>query len=134
MKISSVLPESIAAKRFTKVLSLALEQKISTFCGANSVTSAVLFETALMIYLYRINPENTSVTVGVPVLNRSGAKEKKIAGMFVSTMPLTVAVGENMTVLELARQITKEHMNIFRHQKYPYANILKFLREKHKFS
>lgn len=134
MKVSSVLSESIAAKRFTKVLPFALEQKTGTFCRANSVTPAVLFETALLIYLYRINPENTSVTVGVPVLNRSGAKEKEIAGMFVSTMPLTVAVGENMTVLELARQITKEHMNIFRHQKYPYANILKFLREKHKFS
>ncbi len=134
MKLSSALSESITAKRFTKVLPFDLEQKMGIFCKANSVTPAVLFETALIIYLYRINPEITSVTVGVPVLNRSNAKEKEIAGMFVSTMPLTVSVKENMTGLELARQITKEHMNIFRHQKYPYVDILKFLREKHKFS
>ena len=134
MKLSSALSESIAAKRFTKVLSFDLEQKMNTFCRANSVTPAVLFETALMIYLYRINPEITSVTVGVPVLNRSNAKEKEIAGMFVSTMPLTAPMEESMAGLELAKRIAKEHMNIFRHQKYPYADILKFLRERHKFS
>ncbi len=134
MKLMPALSKSIAAQRLTRVLPLAVEQKMDTFCRENSVTPAVLFETALVVYLYRINPENASVTLGVPVLNRSNAKEKEIAGMFVSTMPLTVAVGGDMTGLELAKQIGKEHMSIFRHQKYPYANILKYLREKHSFS
>ena len=103
-------------------------------CKANSVTPAVLFEIVLIVYLHKINSENLSITIGVPVLNRSNAKEKEIAGMFVSTMPLTVKISEDMTVLELAKQITREHINIFRHKKYPYESILKFLRDKHKFS
>ncbi|MGN0396227.1 MAG: amino acid adenylation domain-containing protein [Coprococcus sp.] len=134
IKISSSNTENIEAKRITKVLPSNLEYELQNYCKTNPVTPAVLFETALIIYLSRINPENTSITIGVPVLNRSNTKEKMIAGMFVSTMPLTVNVKQDMTVAELTEQITKEHMDVFRHQKYPYANILKSLREKQNFS
>lgn len=134
MKLRSVSLSSIMAKRITRILPLSLEKKIDAFCKTNSVTPAVLFETALIVYLYKINSQNSSITIGVPVLNRSNVREKEIAGMFVSTMPLTVMISKDMTGLKLVKQITKEHMNIFRHQKYPYENILKFLREKHKIS
>ncbi|MGN8961567.1 amino acid adenylation domain-containing protein [Bariatricus sp. HCP28S3_D3] len=134
IKISSSNTESIEAKRITKVLSSELEHALEDYCKTNPVTPAVLFETALIIYLSQINQENKSITIGVPVLNRSNAKEKKIAGMFVSTMPLTVNIMPDMTVEEFAGQITKGHMDIFRHQKYPYADILKNLREKQNFS
>ena len=133
IKISSSNTESIEAKRITKVLSSELEHALEDYCKTNPVTPAVLFETALIIYLSQINQENKSITIGVPVLNRSNTKEKKIAGMFVSTMPLTVNIMSDMTVEELAGQITKGHMDIFRHQKYPYADILKNLREKQNF-
>ena len=133
VKISPATSGSIAAKRITKVLPAVLEQKIDEFCRQHPVTQAVLFETALMIYLSKINPENSAVTIGVPVLNRSNAKERKIAGMFVSTMPLTLVINETETVGELSAKITKEHMNIFRHQKYPYSSILQSLREKQNF-
>lgn len=134
MKLRSVSLSSIMAKRITRILPLSLEKKIDAFCKTNSVTPAVLFETAIIVYLYKINSQNSSITIGVPVLNRSNVREKEIAGMFVSTMPLTVMISKDMTGLKLVKQITKEHMNIFRHQKYPYENILKFLREKHKIS
>jgi len=134
IKMQSVSTSSILAKRVTRTLPLSLEQRMDGFCRTNSVTPAVLFETALVIYLYKINSENSSITIGVPVLNRCNAREKEIAGMFVSTMPLTVTLSEDTTVVELAKQITREHMNIFRHQKYPYGNILRFLREKHMIS
>ncbi len=125
---------SVKAKRITKVLPVFLEQKIKKYCETYPVTQAVLFETAMILYLSKVNPDNQAITIGVPVLNRSNAKEKSIAGMFVSTMPLTITVEEEMTVLELTGQITKGHMDIFKHQKYPYANILKSLREKQNFS
>lgn len=108
--------------------------KINKYCSNNQVTQAVLFETALITYLSRINAENNTITIGIPVLNRNNTKEKKIAGMFISTMPLTVQVKENMTITELEQQIGKGHMEIFRHQKYPYSDILKYLREKQNFS
>lgn len=125
---------TVEARRVTRTIPADLEQNIATYCKNRPVTQAVLFETALILYLSRINPENQTVTVGVPVLNRSSVKEKAIAGMFVSTMPLTVSVSENMEVMELAGQITRGHMNLFRHQKYPYGDILRSLREKQDFS
>ena len=134
IRIASAKSDSIEAGRITKCLSADIEYKLDTYCSIQSVTPAVLFETVLIIYLSRINLENNSITIGIPVLNRSNVKEKKIAGMFVSTMPLTVEVREEMTVTELAQQISKAHTDIFRHQKYPYADILKSLREKQNFS
>lgn len=134
IKMLPAKSDSIAAKRFTKCVSAELENKINKYCSTHQVTSAVLFETALITYLAKINAEKTTITIGIPVLNRSNAKEKKIAGMFVSTMPLTVEVKEDMTITELTQQISKGHMEIFRHQKYPYSDILKYLREKQNFS
>ncbi len=134
VKLRSVSADSVEAGRVTRTLPPSLEQGIAAYCKSHSVTEAVLFETALIIYLSRINPDIQTVTVGVPVLNRSNAREKEIAGMFVSTMPLTVAVAGDTEIAELAAQITKGHMDLFRHQKYPYAGILRQLREKQDFS
>lgn len=134
IKMLPAKSDNIEAKRYTKCLSAELEKKIDEYCNTHSVTPAVLFETVLITYLARINTENRTITIGIPVLNRSNAKEKKIAGMFVSTIPLTVDVKEEMEITELAQQISKGHMEIFRHQKYPYSDILKYLREKQNFS
>ena len=134
IKMLPAKSDNIEAKRYTKCLAADLEKKIDEYCGIHSITPAVLFETVLITYLARINTENTRITIGIPVLNRSNVKEKRIAGMFISTMPLTVELKEKMEIIELARQISREHMDIFRHQKYPYSEILKYLREKQNFS
>ena len=134
IRLTSGKSDNIEAKRITKHLSDNVENKIDKYCKNHPVTPAVLFETALILYLSRINSDNNFITIGIPVLNRSNVKEKRIAGMFVSTMPLTVEIKKNMTVSELAQQISNEHMNIFRHQKYPYSDILASLREKQNFS
>ena len=134
IRLASGKSDNIEAKRISKRLSDDVENKIDKYCKEYSVTPAVLFETALVLYLSHINLDNNFITIGIPVLNRNNVKEKRIAGMFVSTMPLTVEIKKNMTVSELAQQISKEHMNIFRHQKYPYSDILTSLREKQNFS
>ncbi|MCM1181707.1 MAG: condensation domain-containing protein, partial [Clostridium sp.] len=92
VKMRSVLTDAAKAERITKTLPVSLEENIAAYCGKYPVTQAVLFETALVVYLFHVNPDIQSVTIGVPVLNRSGKKEKTTAGMFVSTMPLTVEV------------------------------------------
>ncbi len=134
MKIAPPKIESIKAGRVTKTLSADLKYHIEKYCDVHRITPPVLFETILIIYLSRINPENNSITIGVPVLNRKNVREKRTAGMFVSTMPLTVNVKADMTVIELANQIAGAHMEIFKHQNYPYSDILKSIREKHDFS
>lgn len=133
IKISVSTKNSVKARRVERKLSVALTNHIKKYCEKKSVTPAVLFETALYTYLRKINTENSTVTIGIPVLNRIKAYEKKTAGMFISTVPLTIAVSEEDTIQELMCRITGEHTQVFRHQKYPYSEILKFLREKQNF-
>lgn len=131
----SVSPISkLSSDRFSCRLSEADTKAIDDFCGESGISQAVLFESAIMAYLARINEENTSVTIGIPVLNRSTKKEKSTVGMYISTMPLTVPVSRQMTAAELCEEITSAHREIFRHQKYPYQNILQMIREKYNFS
>lgn len=126
--------QDITTKRVVRSLPLEIQKNLERFCRENAVTPAVLFETALMIYLYKINQDNHSITIGIPVLNRTTKAEKNTIGMFISTLPLTVAFDMKMTAAEISKNITKAHMELFRHEKYPYSEILKHLREQQNFS
>lgn len=133
IKISTSSKNIVNAKRVERKLAIALTNDIKNYCMKKFVSPAVLFETALYTYLIKINSEHNAVTIGVPVLNRTKAYEKNTAGMFISTVPLTVTVSEEDTIQELMERITDEHTQVFRHQKYPYSMILKYLREKQNF-
>lgn len=134
IKIVSASVNSINARRIVRKLNPSLVERLNSFCATHPITPAVLFETALVGYLHAINSENRTITIGVPVLGRTNVLEKNTAGMFISTMPLTVNVGADKSISELAHEITCGHRNLFRHQKYPYSMILKNIREKQDFS
>lgn len=131
-----MLPSAISvptAKRFSMQLSADDSRSLDRFCNDTGINQAVLFEAALFTYLKSLNPDNHAVTVGVPVLNRAGL-ERNIIGMFISTMPLTVEISEDYSVLKLCDEITTAHAQLFRYQKYPYSYILSDLRKKSNFS
>ena len=134
IKLCTAATTAITAKRVTSTLGSKLTERIGQFCKETSITPAVLFETAAILYLAKINQENQAVTIGTPVLGRHNAREKNTAGMFISTMPLTIPVSASDTVEDLANRITDSHREIFRHQRYPYSSILRQLREKHDFT
>lgn len=133
IKICAANKNFVKARRIERKLSDTLTNDIKKYCEMKLITPAVLFEAVLYTYLLKINQENSTVTIGIPVLNRIKAYEKKTAGMFISTVPLTIAVSEEDTIQELMERITDEHTQVFRHQKYPYSMILKDLREKQNF-
>lgn len=124
---------SPASDRYIAKISSEQTEKIQSFCDKNNVMPAVIFEAAMILYLSKINSENNTVTIGSLVLNRAGLKEKNTAGMFVTTMPLTVTLSQGDTVLSLCSKITLAHKELFRHERYPYSEILHKLREKSKF-
>ncbi len=134
IKLCTATTTAITARRVISILDSELTERIGQFCKETSITPAVLFETAVILYLAKINPENQNVTIGTPVLGRHNAREKNAAGMFISTMPLTILVSASDTVEALANRITDSHRELFRHQRYPYSDILRQLREKHDFT
>jgi amino acid adenylation domain-containing protein/thioester reductase-like protein len=119
-----------ATARYTHQLDSAFCQEMETFCKRENSSPAVLFEAALLAYLHRINEFASPVTIGIPVLNRSNAVEKKTIGMFISTMLLSVPVEEAASMAELCQIIKSKHMESFRHQKYPISHILQSIRAK----
>ena len=110
-----------SAERYTAKIPHDISAAVKGFCKEKGVSEAVVFEAALVIYLSKINGGRNSVTIGVPVLGRSGAREKRTAGMFISTLPLTVDIGESLS--ELFRKISDGHRDIFRHRDVSLGEI-----------
>lgn len=133
IRYEKIKNKSIVAKRFERKLSDNLSNKIVSVCRTKNISEAVLFEASLMCYLYKINGDNQTVTIGIPVLNRTKGWEKETAGMFISTIPMTISVTDNLLIHQLCQNITMAHYDVFRHQKYPYSEILNNLREKQNF-
>ena len=137
--ICSIKPHSPAAlhpdaNRYTFQIPACLSSKIRQFALKTRITEAVLSEAALVIYLYRINTENKQVTIGMLVFNRNDAKEKAMIGNCVTTTPMTYDMAGASTAEELFKIIQEGHMQLFRHQKYPYSEILHDLHERFSFS
>lgn len=134
VRICRKVNDGAVSERYTTFISAELSRAADRFCEEKSISTAALFESAMLIYLSKINRDNRAVTIGVPVLGRSGAKEKNTAGMFISTIPLTEEIDENESVISLCRKTADTHREIFRHSKFPYNHIIREIREKTGFS
>jgi thioester reductase-like protein len=119
-----------ATARYTCELDSSFCNDIESYCKQENVTPAVLFEAAIFAYLHCINEFATPVTIGVPLLNRGNAIEKKTIGMFISTALLSVKINESINMTELCHEIKRKHYETFRHQKYPVSHILQSIRTK----
>ena len=108
-------------------------KEIKSFCDEHKISLFVLFMSALSIYLAKINNSNFS-TIGTPVLNRCNYKEKHMTGMFISTVPFSLNIDNNMNCLEFFNMVSKQEFSIFRHQKYPYDLLLNSIRKKFNMS
>lgn len=123
----------ITAARYKTIISHELSKSANEFCKEKSISPAALFESAVLLYLSKINGKK-SVTIGVAVLGRSSVSEKQTAGMFISTLPLTEQIEENMTAFELCKNTFDIHKEIYRHRKLPYSSIVRAVREKSGFN
>ncbi|MEG1204589.1 MAG: amino acid adenylation domain-containing protein [Clostridia bacterium] len=117
---------STNANRYSVELKKDINDKIFEFCKENRLSPYALFLSALSIYLYRVKDSNDFV-IGTPVLNRANFKEKQMLGMFVSTLPMRIKIEEGTSFLSLAKDITSNNLNLFRHQKYPYQKTLEYV-------
>lgn len=132
-----IKPES---KEEMEISSLRLVQKVSKectvkmrdFCDNNGYSPAILFESVIFTYLSRINESEKETIIGVPILNRTG-RDKQIAGMFISTMPLGITVEPTDTMLQVCQKVSASHFEMFRHQRFPYSTILRQVRQAHEF-
>ena len=131
LKPNAMTSTSPSANRLYAEVSPALSKQIKAFCTEHEYSPATVFEAAMLIYLDRINGGSKTPSLGLAVLNRDGAKDKRTLGMFISTIPLTAKPSEDKTLGELCAEINDLHLQIFRHQKYPYSHILSDIHQHH---
>ena len=132
--IVSLSPKQIdfdfSAGRNRYTITLDKKNEMKEYCSKHKISLPVLFEAATTLYSARINNAD-DVTLCSLVLNRSGMKEKSTMGMYNNIVPMTTVVDWNNTFVNLCDEISKEHFQVFRHQRYPFNNIMNLIRERY---
>lgn len=122
----------ISAEGIRKEFVITKEEKeeIEEYCKNIKTSTAVFFEAIVALYAMRIN-NSDDITLCSLGFNRSNRAERKIIGMFNNILPMTVKADWNMPFVSLCENITKQHYEIFRHQKYPYESIMQEISSRH---
>ena len=123
---------SIQADRKIYSLNKSTVDKINDFCQENKISDYIFLLGVFNIYFFNIfNTDN--FVIGNPILNRSNFKEKQIAGMFVSIMPFIVNIDKSMSFIDFCKELSNNQKQMYRHIKYPYHEILNYVRKQHNF-
>lgn len=117
----------IKTDRCTLGVSRLVYNAVRTRCDEAGVTPFPFLLAVLFAYLHRVTGRD-DIVIGTPILNRSNHAFRRTAGMFMNMMPLRIAVTEGMTVLGLARQIAVDLRSCYRHQRFPFSEIVRHCR------
>lgn len=120
--------ESCLAARKVFEINNSLLNNINSFCKDNKISLFNFFMAIYAVYIGKVSNLNEFV-LGTPILNRTTFLEKTTPGMFISTVPFKFCAEKNKTFIEFAQKIGLDSLSMFRHQKYPYQNILEHIRK-----
>jgi hypothetical protein len=81
---------------------------------------------AAAVYLSRCSGAE-DIVLGLPVIGRTGSRERKVPGMTTNILPVRLAVHQEMSAGELLRQISKTVRAGLRHQRYRFEDIIRDL-------
>lgn len=126
--LKSSIVDSSAANRQLFKINHSLVIKLNEFCKNNKISLFNLFMGIYALYIGRVSNLNEFV-LGTPILNRSNFTEKNTIGMFISTMPFKFIINNSKSFVEFVKEIGLDSLSFFRHQKYPYQNILEHIRK-----
>ena len=127
---SSINESDISGDRVSCKIDEKLYSKISDFTKKLHVSNYTFFTAIYSVFLAKLNNTNSCI-IGTPVLNRTNFNEKKITGMFVSTVPFKIDLDFNMKFIDFVKNVYTSQMNIFRHQKFPYLELLQYVKDKY---
>lgn len=114
---------SVKGERQSFRLDLSTSSKIRRFVEREQLSLNVYFTTLFLLYFSKIK-KKTDLVIGMPVFNRSGAREKQAFGMFTSTVPFRFIVDGREDTLSMCRRVQVELRNCYMHQKYPYDQLV----------
>ena len=116
-----------------KKINQSLTKKIYNLCLENNITPFMFMLSVYYIILYKYS-ENTDIIIGTPVANRNLPNISNIIGMFVNTLILEANIDKNITFLDFTNQIKEISLDAFKHQSYPFHELVKNLNIKRDLS
>ncbi|PKA73026.1 arthrofactin-type cyclic lipopeptide synthetase A [Pseudomonas baetica] len=108
----------IVARTFPAVLHERMKQ-LGQGLGASAFHVLLA---ALHVYFSRTAQRDEWV-LGMPILNRSGARFKSTVGLFTQVSAVRMGFGRDLTFAELVRAIRDELKENFRHQRFPLSEM-----------
>ena len=105
--------------------------KIKNYCKENKISLYNFFMAVFGIYISEITNLDEFV-IGTPILNRTNYKEKNAAGMFINMEPFKINLSGIDDFKTFVKNIAINSLNMLKHQKYSYQNLLEELRKNDK--
>lgn len=125
---------TLCADRKTCVIEKELAGRLLSYTEQKETSPFALFLTVLSVYFYRVKMNTENFYIGTAVLNRNGFKEKNTMGMYINTVPVGIELAGNESFENNLKNVTKRSMEVMRHQKYNYGDLLKDLRKEFHFT
>ncbi|RFT61373.1 fusaricidin synthetase, partial [Bacillus clarus] len=130
LKPYNPLLASTAAERKVLEISVDFYHKVRAFCKENKISIFTFFLGALYMYINKVTNEKDLI-IGTNYANRTTRQEKETVGMFTSTVAVKVSLDPEDDIISFLQQVSKEQIKILRHQKYPYNQLIKDVRQIH---
>ncbi|WP_458462469.1 amino acid adenylation domain-containing protein [Paenibacillus sp.] len=116
----------LSGKRRSFLLDRSLSDAVKQFVNHTNSSLNLLFVALYYVYLHRMEGKS-QITIGMPIMNRSGAVQKNTFGMFTGTMPFRLKLHEEWSFEELLGHIQHEMKLCYKHHRYPYDRLLQDL-------
>jgi len=99
-----------------------LYNQLEQWAQTRQSTCYHLLLTTLCVYFARAQ-QQPHITVGLPSLNRAGARFKNVLGMFASLSPLSIDIDFETCFDELLKQFSAAIRKVHKHQRFPLSAI-----------
>ncbi|WP_248764351.1 MULTISPECIES: non-ribosomal peptide synthetase [unclassified Pseudomonas] len=119
--------ELAPSEQVQAMLPRALYNALTQFASERSLSVAHVLISVVSTYFCRTVGVD-EIVIGMPVHNRTTARQKATAGMFSSVSPIRLAVDPQGSLLDLMNAAGGQLRRCYRHQRFPIAELNRTLR------
>ncbi|MDN3222037.1 non-ribosomal peptide synthetase [Pseudomonas nunensis] len=105
----------------------ALFDGLAQFASGHGMSLAHVLMTVLATYFCRTEGVD-EIVIGMPVHNRTTARQKATVGMFSSLSPILLEVDPQASLLDLMQVVATQLRKCYRHQRFPIAELNRSLK------
>jgi amino acid adenylation domain-containing protein/FkbM family methyltransferase len=103
-----------------------LIERVREACREEGVTLFMFLLAAFKVLLYRYSGQK-DIVVGSPLAGRNRVEIENLVGFFINTLVFRTQLSDEMTFLELLRQVRNLALNAYEHQDVPFEKLVEEL-------